>query len=1278
MPVDSGDPATGTRRRKPRGISREAVSTDLRRHVPRVALTWDDETPGARWRQVDGTLVFADISGFTALTEKLSAKGRIGAEEIIETLNRVFGGMIDAASARGADLLKFGGDALLLLFRGEGHAQRACDAAVEMRTALREAAAVPTSVGRLRLSMSVGIHSGDVFLFLVGEPTRELLILGDAATQTAEAEKSANAGEIVVSAGTASRIAPDAVKPREDGALLLRRRRPSRAPQGPDNVSHVSRETVATLFPQLLGEYLDPRPPEPEHRVATIGFVRFSGTDALLAGPGPDAVAAAVLETVTLMEGCLTPEGVTLLATDIDSDGGKFFLASGVPMASEDDEGRMLRALRKFVDAGPPLAVQAGVNRGHVFVAEVGATDRAAYSAMGDTTNTAARIMAKAPTGGLYAHPAVLEHSQTLFVTEPAGPFPMKGKALPLLVYEVGEEAGTRVVGEEARLPFRGRDAELREVLAVLQRAWDGTGGVVTVIGPTGLGKSRLVHEASDAVPDLPAFVLRAEPYGQSSSYRVFRDPLRQLLGVERGPSDAMGRQLLAGLRASAPELLAMAPLLADVASVDVPSTPEADALDAQFRPDMLADTLISLLGRTRPGPLLVVADGAQWIDRASSRLLDRMAWAVHERPWAVVVMRRGTEEGFIPDVGERVVLAPLTDGFIERLVIDATEAAPLRPHEIAAVVARAEGNPLFVEEVTRVARALGSLDAMPESLSAAMSVQIDLLSPNARRILRYASVLGRTFRREVLRETLSEEGLKVDHATFTQLTDFLEADGPQRYRFRNSLLRDAAYEELAYRTRSRLHRAAGLATERLSTDLEVDSPTLALHFSRAGDYPRAWRYGRMSGEVARRAYSNSDAATQFELALEAARHVDVPPTELIDTWSALGDMRQLSGNPDGAIDALRRAATLAKGEPVREADLIVVRARVQARAHMALPALRATSRAQRILGNAHGEAAERVRVQADCIKALVRLDQDRPDDARATALVAADGAREVGDFETLVQALMAVDEAEHHLGIAVSGQHSREALAVCTANGMRWRESSVRLNLGAIAYFRGRWDEAIELWQTSRRVAHEAGYAAGAAEAEVNLADILISRGKLDEAERMLKDAVRVHRASRRDWWAANGELQLARVSFARGNLDEAAGLLHSLIDRFAEMGARADVFEAELVLAEVVSTRGNFEQALGMVNEGERKAGEHAGPLLPRILLQRAIALEGLGRLDECDLTLESGVEAARESELLYEEALLLKLRERVARRRGDEDGEKHYAQAADALLTTLGVRS
>jgi class 3 adenylate cyclase len=132
---------------------------------------------------------------------------------------------------------------------------------------------------------------------------------------------------------------------------------------------------------------------------------------------------------------------------DIDKDGGKLFLGSGVPLASEDDEGRMLRALRRLADAGTPLPLQIGVNRGHVFAAEVGTPRRAAYSAMGDTTNTAARICAKAPPGELYAHPSVLVHSRTRYATEAAGPFQFKGKKTPQAVYRVGEETGLRESG---------------------------------------------------------------------------------------------------------------------------------------------------------------------------------------------------------------------------------------------------------------------------------------------------------------------------------------------------------------------------------------------------------------------------------------------------------------------------------------------------------------------------------------------------------------------------------------------------------------------------------------------------------------------------------------------------------------------------------------------------------------------------------------------------------------------------------------------------------------
>jgi class 3 adenylate cyclase len=172
----------------------------LQRYVPRVAVEWD--VSAQSWRELDGTLVFVDISGFTALSERLATHGRIGAEELTEVLGRVFGSMLDLAHARGGALLKFGGDALLILFIGTHHATGACAAAVEMRRELRRAAKWRTSVGTLGLKMSAGIHSGTIHLFRVGRSHTELIVAGPGATTTTEMEKAAEAGEIVVSSAT--------------------------------------------------------------------------------------------------------------------------------------------------------------------------------------------------------------------------------------------------------------------------------------------------------------------------------------------------------------------------------------------------------------------------------------------------------------------------------------------------------------------------------------------------------------------------------------------------------------------------------------------------------------------------------------------------------------------------------------------------------------------------------------------------------------------------------------------------------------------------------------------------------------------------------------------------------------------------------------------------------------------------------------------------------------------------------------------------------------------
>jgi class 3 adenylate cyclase/tetratricopeptide (TPR) repeat protein len=1270
---------------------------DLRRHIPPVALSWDDEAPGERWRRLPGTLVFADISGFTKLTERLSRRGRIGAEEIVEILNRIFSTMLDLAAARGGELLKFGGDAQLFLFRGEDHAQQACDAAVEMRASLRQARTIPTAVGRLNLSMSVGVRAGDVDLFLVGAPTRELLVLGPAASEVAQAEKAAAAGEIVVTEPTAAALAPDDTRPGPGGRLLLRPRTARTPAVGKTPRTAAGEDRVATLLPKVLCDFLR-RIPEAEHRTACLSFVRFSGTDRLLEVEGPQQLAEHLHATVSAVHREAARDDVTLLTTDLDVDGGKFFLAAGLPKASEDDEGRMLRAVRRIMDCDLPVPLQAGVNRGHVFVAEIGTRHqavltagvllRSSYSGMGDTTNTAARIAAKAweidestgaGIGRLYAHPEVVARSRTRFATSERGPFAMKGKSEPLVVLDVGEEIGAREVSAARRLPFIGRDSELEQMRALMAAACAGHGGTVTISGPAGIGKSRLAREAADLAAAMGAevFDIHAEPYGASSAFRVFRDPLRAMLGIERADPVTMGRRLDDALRRRAADLLPRAPLLATLISAEVAETDYSRTLDAQFRPQRLADTVVDLLDRFHTGPLVLIADGMQWADAASAAVLDVITRAAPQRPWAVLVTRRDEEGGFDPAVGDPVRLRPLDRSTIERLIDRATEAAPLRPHEAAAVADRAQGNPLFVEEVTQVLKPGDSLDSLPESLQAALSTQIDRLDFHARRILRYCSVLGRTFRREVAVETLQQFDLRVDAATVADLSDFIERDGPHRFRFRNNLVRDTAYDGLAFRVRARVHAAAAAATEHFSTDLDSDAATLALHHWRAGNNSQTWRFACRAAEVARRSYANADAAAQFELALDAGRRLpDVTDAELARVSADLGEVRELAGLLAESVAAYRRAEALTR-VPIRRAELMAKRARVHERGGHQMTALRVVGNARRLIRDGDPDDTRGITVRLDTLTALIRLGQERPALARRWALRAVAGARITDDAESLVQALLAIDHADLLMGRPVSGEPTREALRICQTQGFLPRESIAWGNLGVAAFYAGRWDEAAGCYRRSRDTALRAGNDFGAAETDLNLAEILIGQGHIDDAAEILTKAIKILQVSGLSIEADYGRLQLARVDLARGDYEVAATDAATVATRCRDEHP-ITALEARLVQAQALTLSGGATAALALVAEWAARAGEDAAPMKARIHLEQARALLDLDRLPEAEDQIAAGLAAADETDLPYEKSLLIRLSARVAAKQGRSAQAAAARSEADRIMQRLGARA
>ncbi len=490
--------------------------------------------------------------------------------------------MIDIAHDHGGMLLKFGGDALLLFFDGDGHARRAAGAAVEMRRALRKAAEMPTSVGPLRLSMSVGIHSGDVHFFLVGASHRNFSYSGRLQRWSFRSRTPPNSGEILLSAASAAAL-PESATHRAPTECTCCAGAAHRCSGNVGHVAPADAALIASLFPKQLGDYLSSAP-EPEHRVVCIAFARFSGTDAFLLQRGADELAKALQSTVGIVQACLDAEGVTLLAIDIDRDGGKFFLGSGVPFAHEDDEGVMLRALRRIADARLPLPLQIGVNRGHAFAAEVGAPDRAAYSAMGDTTNTAARITSKAPSGSIYAHPSVLDQSLTLFDVRAVGPFSFKGKKAPMLVYEVGAEIGPRRREGLQVDAFIGRAGELDLLRDAIDSVHEGRGAVLSVVGDSGHGQEPFAARSGRIATRRSGRVAargtvrreRTVPTGARSSASVAGD---SMLAITAMPPPRCSNALLETDAAQLPWLS----LVGDALQIDIEPSPEVARCNPVF-----------------------------------------------------------------------------------------------------------------------------------------------------------------------------------------------------------------------------------------------------------------------------------------------------------------------------------------------------------------------------------------------------------------------------------------------------------------------------------------------------------------------------------------------------------------------------------------------------------------------------------------------------------------------------------------------------------------------
>lgn len=1219
-----------------------ALEDRLSAYLPRLLHDWIVEQPALAWREVEGSLALVDVSGFTQLSEQLARRGKLGAEQLTDTIGDWCARLLEVAYANGGSLVKFGGDALLLLFTDDNHTARAARAAVGMGRVLEAFGRLDTPDGPVTLRMSVGIHSGVFHFMLCGASHRELVIAGPAATETVVVESAAQAGQVMLSVAAASLLPRGCTVvpgPGIPGRLLKVEPRGSY-----QQVAHQPASTMANLAPYLpagLRDHLAVDEREPEHRKVSIAFLRFRGTDEAIAERGAATTAAALDRLLTCIQQAADRHRVTFLGTDIDRDGGKVILVSGAPATAGNDEERLLLALREIVEGDLPLPVHVGVNAGRVFAGDVGFRHRRAYTVMGDAVNLAARLMASSGSGEILATSAVLDASNTAFDTVVLEPFTVKGKREPVTAAKVGRVLGTRSRGVEAGLPLLGRAAEIEVFEQVLDTARRGSGCLVEVVGEAGIGKTRLVEAFVEEAEGFDVHLVACELYRASTPYVPFRRLLRSLLDVDWDADDedvaARLHEVLAG---ELPDLLPWKPLLGIPLGLELDDTTETRNLDKQFRRPRLHDVTFGLLRHLVHGPWLLAFEDAQWLDEASGDLLRSLVTRLDDEPWVICLTRRGVDPTFAgPSPSIALPLAPLDDVSTEALAVAATDEAPLPTHELAELIKRSGGNPLFLHELLAAVRA-GGFAALPDTVEALVTARIDQLPHEARMLLRHVSVLGQTFQRGHV-DAVAPGHVVDDERVWEQLAGFLARDS-ETIRFRHMLIRDAAYEGLPYRLRRQLHATTGDAIAR-SGGGQAD--LLSFHYFLAGRFPEAWRYSLVAAERASAIYANDEAARFYDRALEAAPEVsELTRSEIGRVSEALGDALQRMGDYAKAGAAYRRARRTTGADAVTAARLLLKQARVQAWLKRYSQALGLITRGLRRLEGDDSPAAGGQRAQLMVWYGHLRQEQGRHADAIEWSRRAIDAAQVTDERDVLAHAYKLLDWVYADRGEFEKATHSQRALTLYEELGDLASQAGVLNNMGGIAYWQGRWSDALDFYERASELDERTGDVVGAAFGRNNIGEILLDQGRVDEAELLFREAERVFRGAGYRSGIAFVRANLGRAAARAARFEESLELLDAGRVAWEEIGAEVQAQEAQARIAESHVLRGDAEAALELADDALGRAGSREGvaaqsPLIHRV---RGYALMQRGELVEARAALDESLRSAAARQAGYEHAL------------------------------------
>ena len=1127
---------------------------------------------------IRGSLLFADISGFTDITERLARRGKSGIEDLTSILNRFFGKLHKVVRWKGGAVISSAGDSLLAAFPPSSETE---ECAARMMQVVEDMGGIQAGSETLPLKIKIVTGHGCWGQFRVGRlRSSRVFLFGNAIAEMAAAEETASSGEII---STGSRT-PDRTGADFKGEKLTPPESPGRSEAG-----------------------------QGEHRSIAALFVNVTGYD--MENPPVKSIQDLYRFLVDTAE----KYGGTVHKVDnILRGGSRIFLLFGAPRSSGKDSLNAVQAgmeIRNFLSERRELTISIGIDKGYAFAGLIGESGRRQYTVIGDVVNTAARLADSAEYGDIAVSSGVHRSTGSHFIYRNAGTVLLKGKDSPIQCYSPLTRRTEQLYG----YGFVGRSGELKKLNSLIE----GGRSVVLVEGEAGIGKTRLLRELSSGLESEGCTVLQGTCPEMSETDALFSSLIGNMTGMLIDDPGAARKsklwKLVHELDDESRTLAKREPFIGSMLfSLSYPDS-DYEKLSPKLRRENLLDGICDLV-RLHGEPCCVILED---LHNATDQDLEALGYIVRK----LIRYTRGDVSFVLSRRPDSRELAEYTDVPAHRIRLDnlkmeeqeelmelVLEGHPLEADLEKLMVERTGGNPFYLlqflkylteEKLIRLEdgtwrRTPGYENhELPESVFSMIMARIDRLEARAKESLRIGSVVGSIFDENTVQRVAGRrvhgELIRCTKAGLTLQSELSDLE----YIFKHTLIREVCYDSILRKRRTKLHGEIGNILEELHRDRpEALSGILAHHFTMGRNWNKAVRYSIMAGERAAAEYRNQNALERFQDALDImAKHSAGDSEAMAGCCRSAGKVHDRLGNYEEALDFYERASeasddiNLTAEVSVLIADILYTKGNIQESGRR-MDELEEKLRGEKLRN-------DEILIRMHCSRAWAHCVAGDIDTAMRTAERAVKLSQDLTDCTENIR--------NHKLGFSYNtlatvhwaagdfqkaGEYYSKALEIAREQGMK-REIAVTLgNLGLVSVKMGMYDQAVDYFENQRVTSEEIGDKLTLASSIGESAMVFASTGKLAEAAGLLEKYIGLSEEMPAIHDNLIGNSLMGLITLVTSGADEAETIAQCTRNKAHETGFEREEAGAISQLALIDTVRKEHGSALIRIETAEKLA--------------------------------------------------------------------------------------